>query len=202
MDILRLYDIIKSLRSDDRTVIVGIDGLGGAGKSTVSKKLFDELTYNGISTALLHIDDFIYPKNVRYNDSFEPWECYYKLQWRYDYLINDILKPIKKGAGFAGNIELYDKDNDTYFLSRTEIPVGSVVIIEGVFLQRKELEGVFDHMIYIDVPEQTRLERVLGRDLYIGGSSDIIKKYNERYFPAERHYVAKCSPAQNADTVV
>lgn len=34
-----VFEEIKKRRSPDRTVIIGIDGLGGAGKSTVSKAL-------------------------------------------------------------------------------------------------------------------------------------------------------------------
>ena len=77
-----------------------------------------------------------------------------------------------------------------------------VVIIEGVFLQRKELCGVFDYMIYIDIPEEVRLTRVLRRDGYIGDDNQIKLKYDNRYFPAERHYVRECAPVQNADFVI
>lgn len=201
MEAAKIHEQIKKLHDPKRTVIVGIDGLGGAGKSTVSEELYRLLGEENYSVTILHIDDFIHPKAVRYNDSYAEWECYYNLQWRYDYLINEVIMPIKRGD-FNSKIELYDKDNDTYYLRDTFIPVGSIVIIEGIFLQREELRDIFDFMIYIDIPEEVRLGRVLERDGYIGDKEQIKAKYNNRYFPAERHYVEVCSPCDKADCVV
>ena len=93
MNIAEIAERIKERYTEGKTLIVGIDGLGGAGKSTVSQKLCGELRkeYN---VTVLHIDDFIHRREVRYNDSFPQWECYYNLQWRYDYL-KDIIIPIR-----------------------------------------------------------------------------------------------------------
>ncbi len=202
MESAKIYEQIKKKYDImcGETLIVGIDGLGGAGKSTVSEALRKMFREEDIFVTVLHIDDFIHPKTVRYNDKYAEWECYYNLQWRYDYLLKDVAEPIRRGS-LSGKIELYDKDNDTYFLSETNIPVGSVVIIEGIFLQREELRGVFDYVVYIDIPEEIRLERVLKRDGYIGNKEQIKAKYENRYFPAERYYVKNCSPCDNANFV-
>ena len=57
-------------------------------------------------------------------------------------------------------------------------------------------------MIYVDVSEKERLSRVLLRDGYIGDETDIRRKYEERYFPAERFYAEKYRPTENADLVI
>lgn len=57
-------------------------------------------------------------------------------------------------------------------------------------------------MIYIDIPEEIRLDRVLERDGYIGNKEQIKAKYDNRYFPAEHHYTAVCSPVENADYII
>ncbi|MCI7767903.1 MAG: uridine kinase [Oscillospiraceae bacterium] len=197
-----ILDEIMKIFDPNRTAIIGIDGLGGAGKSTVSEKIRLALSDNGIHCTILHIDDFIHPRAVRYSDKTADWECYYYLQWRYDYLIGEIIMPLRNDGHFHKEIEIYDKDMDSYFLSDTEIPAGSVVIIEGIFLQRDELRDLFDFMIFIDIPEDVRLKRVLERDGYIGSKEQIAAKYNSRYFPAERFYCGKCSPALTAQLVI
>lgn len=77
----------------------------------------------------------------------------------------------------------------------------TVVIVEGVFLQRDELAGLFDYVIYVDVPQEIRLKRVLKRDAYIGSEKDIAQKYADRYFPAEHYYVDRYDPSKKADLV-
>lgn len=64
------------------------------------------------------------------------------------------------------------------------------------------IHTIFDYMIYIDVPDKVRLERVLKRDTYIGDKQQIITKYENRYFPAEHKYMEEYDPKSNADFVM
>lgn len=181
--------------------IIGIDGLGGAGKSTISEKICQNFKDNNCHTILLHIDDFINVREVRYNSVYPDWQCYYDLQWRFDYFSN-VINQIKNNKQRYIDIELYDKDNDTYFQQRFSIHENTIVIVEGIFLQRKEFNNIFDYTIYIDVPEEVRLQRVLKRDTYIGDEQQIIDKYKNRYFPAEHRYIEEYQPKKNADFVI
>ena len=189
------------LSREQRITVCGIDGLGGAGKSTIAEELRTVLEARGIRTILLHIDDFIHPRAVRYNDSVPAWKCYYDLQWRYD-AFTEVIRAARSQPDAPFSAELYDKDNDRYY-AETYHPGGHCVILaEGIFLQRQELAGLFDYMIYIDIPESVRLDRVLSRDTYIGDAQQITEKYENRYFPAERHYVAAYDPAGSADLTI
>ncbi|WP_153721281.1 nucleoside/nucleotide kinase family protein [Sporosarcina cascadiensis] len=183
--------------SSGRSVLIGVDGLGGSGKSTYALKLLQSLK----SAYLFHLDDLIHPEKVRYNAEHEEWFCYYQLQWRYEYLNSELLTPLKNGLEVKRTLELYDKETDSYSEQEIEIPLGSTVIIEGVFLQRPELRPYFDYVIYLDVNRQTRLSRVLERDTYIGSREKIIDKYEHRYFPAEEIYMRECNPLLLADYI-
>ncbi|WMM23784.1 hypothetical protein RBU61_12715 [Tissierella sp. MB52-C2] len=198
----KLLDEIIKIYNREKTLIIGIDGLGGSGKTTIVDSLKLRLSNRNYNTVILHIDDFIYPKNIRYNESEEEWYCYYNIQWRYDYLIKEILMPIKEGTEIHEEIEVYDKDNDIYTLEQIEIPQGSILLLEGVFLQRKEMREYFDYVIYLDVPKEVRLNRVINRDKYIGNSEDIKLKYERRYFPSEDKYIEEYCPIQNADYIL
>ncbi|QTD42652.1 uridine kinase [Sporosarcina sp. Te-1] len=181
-----------------RTTIIGIDGLGGAGKSTIAEKIQREV----VGSVLLHIDDFIHPEHVRNAEGLEPWKAYYFEQWRYTYLIENILEPIRTGKPIERKIEFYLKSEDSYVEKWIHIPAGGLLIIEGVFLQRAELRDYFDTVIFVDMDKETRIQRVLERDSYIGNPSAILTKYNNRYFPAEEEYVREYDPANQADLVL
>ncbi|MCM1500541.1 MAG: uridine kinase [Clostridium sp.] len=186
---------------DNPVTVLGIDGLGGAGKSSISEKICTEFEKSGRHTVLLHIDDFIHVREVRYNRDYPEWQCYYDLQWRYGYFI-EILNKIKGGTGNSIEVELYDKEKDCYRSQTYDIAEKTIVVVEGIFLQRTELAGIFDYMVYIDVPEDIRMKRVLKRDTYIGNEQEIIDKYENRYFPAEHKYVRKYRPTESADYVI
>ena len=197
--------LINKLKNEDisnRIYIIGVDGLGGAGKTTLVNSLKIQLQNENYYSYVLHIDDFIHPKRIRYDSSKEEWYCYYNLQWRYDYLVKEILSPIKNGEIIDKQIEIYNRESDEYFIQRVNLVHGSVLILEGVFLQRKELKDYLDFIIYLDVPQEVRLNRVLARDSYIGGLEDIKYKYEKRYFPAEEKYILEYSPIENADFVL
>lgn len=178
--------------------VIGIDGLGGSGKTTFSIKLQRSLG----DIHLFHLDDFIHPKHIRYDNSMEEWEAYYHKQWRYDYLIEKLLTPLKSGLGINDFIEFYDKETDQYHFRKITVPAGERVIFEGVFLQRQELREYFDVVIYLDVHKANRLERILNRDNYIGDESDILNKYDRRYFPAEEMYLKEVEPMRHADKII
>lgn len=192
-------NILRAVHPD--ISIIGIDGLGGAGKSTISETLCQKFEESHYHTILLHIDDFIHKRDIRYNSAYPDWQCYYDLQWRFDYF-RDVINGIKSSKKDYIDVELYDKDNDTYCEQRIAICNNTIVIVEGIFLQRKEYNNIFDYMIYIDVPEEVRLHRVLKRDTYIGDEQQIIDKYKNRYFPAEHRYVEECQPQTKADDVI
>lgn len=197
-EILSLY----KLNNNSRVFTLGIDGLGGSGKTTYVLSLIEAFKNEGIPVEVLHIDDFIQPKEIRYDHSKPDWECYYYLQWRYEYLINELLTPIQSGKMIDKEIELYDKQNDSYIKKHISLRADSILIIEGVFLQRSDLGPYFDYVIYVDVQKEERLRRVLERDTYIGDEKAIIEKYKKRYFPAEETYITEYNPIQRANFII
>ncbi len=90
--------------------LIGIDGLGGAGKTTFANKLQSHLA----NAILFHLDDFIHPRNIRYDESVTEWEAYYYKQWRFDYLRKILLQPLANGLPVNANIEFYHKETDQY----------------------------------------------------------------------------------------
>ena len=49
------------------STLIGIDGLGGSGKTMYAYKLQRQLE----GSVILHLDDFVHKKEVRYNENYE-----------------------------------------------------------------------------------------------------------------------------------
>ncbi len=196
-----LLEWIRERVTQQNCRIIGMDGLGGAGKTTISAQLSSALEDLGIPVTILHIDDFIHPRCIRYRDDVPEWKCYYDLQWNYTPLL-ELIASFRRDGIYSDEVLLYNKEQDCYDAQEIHIPENGVLLVEGVFLQRQELSGVFDAVIWLNVPESERLCRVLRRDGYIGDADAIRKKYENRYFPAERFYVENCKPEEKADIVM
>lgn len=59
-----------------RPFIVAIDGLSGAGKTTLANELKSSMNH----VVMIHIDDHIVEKSKRYNTRHDEWFEYYQLQ--------------------------------------------------------------------------------------------------------------------------
>lgn len=85
MSITSLVSSIQShfhlSRHTNRPFLIAIDGLGGAGKTTLAKELELELKNVNNEVFLLHLDDFIVESSKRYGTGYEPWKEYYLHQW-------------------------------------------------------------------------------------------------------------------------
>jgi uridine kinase len=194
-------EIMKQFNSPDREerpFIVAIDGLGGAGKTTFVNKLASALE-NDCMINVLHIDDYIVESEKRYNTGNEEWFEYYYLQWGIKFIKECLLK-IHNGHQEL-TLPFYNRAMNTVINIKKLLVPNSILLIEGVFLQRKEWRRFYDYTIFLECPRHVREDRVLKRDSYIGDVSAIRKKYENRYWIAEEYYIKKEVPLQKADII-
>lgn len=195
-----LYNQYLNRHNKNRPLIVGFDGLGGAGKTTFVKKVKQELKGYNCAVNLVHLDDHIVKRNNRYHTGNEEWYEYYYLQWDIDGLLNTLLKPLYNSEHI--NLSFYDKSTDSISNRQVDVLTNSIVIIEGIFLQRKEWRSFFDYVVFLNCPFELRRERVLNRDSYIGEYQVRLKKYTERYWLGEKHYLKTINPRSIADLLI
>ncbi|MGN7477020.1 kinase [Solibacillus silvestris] len=204
LSLVRLSDILltqlKKTIQHERPFIVGIDGLGGAGKTTFVEKLSKVLSEKGYDVATLHIDDYIVESDKRYNTGYEEWHEYYFLQWDIKLLQTELFQSLYDGRRLM-NLPLYDKTADNISAQKLCIAPLSIVLIEGVFIQRREWREYFDFVIFLECPQKERENRVLNRDLYIGDYQHRLNKYERRYWIAEEYYVKMENPKGKADVI-
>lgn len=180
--------------------IVGVDGLGGAGKTTFVEKLKIDLENKGYNVLVLHLDDYIVETNKRYETGFEEWYEYYYLQWDIQLLQVELFEKLRAGQKML-QLPLYDRGKDTIFTKEVYLAPAQIVVVEGIFLQRREWRSYFDYVAFLDCPYHERKKRVLNRDLYIGDYNKRLKKYEERYWVAEEQYMNLENPLEKADVI-
>ena len=195
-----LFHLFNTRSFKQRPFIVAIDGLSGAGKTTMVKELEDVLKRK-CNVTIIHMDDHIVENTKRYNTGYDEWFEYYYLQWDIDLIKNDLLEKIHN---YYTKIPLpyYYKDSNKTTLKEITISYDSIILIDGIFLQRKEWKNFYDYKIFLNCPREIRYERVLNRDLYIGNLQTRLNKYKRRYWLGEEHYLKTENPIEQADKII
>lgn len=191
--ILNITNKIPKLEQGQR-IILGIDGLSRSGKTTLTKKVAQHLKDKNIPVCLFHIDDYIVEKKKRYDTGYEEWYEYYSLQWNVKWLKENLFQQIKKSKELQ--LLTYDYGSDTQRLEITEIPDTCVIIIEGVFLQRKDWRNFYDIIIYLDCSREMRFNRESE------ATQSNIEKLQNRYWKAEDYYMEVETPLAQATLVI
>jgi len=186
------------IHSQKRPFLVAIDGLGGAGKTTLVKTLKAELKTQCL-VHVLHIDDHIVERNKRYDTGYEEWYEYYYLQWNIEKMKCFFTKVHHEPTELS--LPVYNTTTDSIILKQLPLEPNSMLLIEGVFLQRTAWRSFYDFIVFVDCKEETRHQRVLNRDRYIGDYEDRLHKYKRRYWPAEAYYMKTVEPIEKAHIV-
>lgn len=188
-----LLHILPELQPGERKII-GIDGLSRSGKTTLSEGLSNYLIEKELPHHIFHIDDFVVERAKRYGTGHEEWFEFYCIQWDVDWLRQNFLDQLRGAEELR--LPLYDRETDTRTTQHVELPPSCLIFVEGVFLQRHEWRNFFDLMVYVDCPEDIRLEREL-RTL-----SKSMEQLENRYHKAEDYYLKTVNPKQRADLVI
>jgi hypothetical protein len=153
--------------------IVGIDGCGGAGKSTFAEALSAEL--GGCST--VHTDDFAF------------WDQ--PLDW-WPRLLDQVLMPLSRSE--PARYQRYDWDAKE--LADWLSVESETVIIEGVSSTRREFRPFLAYRVWIETPAELRLKRGLERD------GTAMKGQWLRWMADEDRYMADHLPREAAHLIL
>jgi uridine kinase len=191
--ICQIMNQLPKLKQDQR-FILGIDGLSRSGKTTFMKQVEQLLQETTVSFCLFHIDDLIVEKDKRYHTGYEEWYEYYHLQWDVRWLRKHFFAKLKERDELL--LPFYDSNYDTQEWQVTKLPPSCLIIIEGVFLQRKEWRPFYDYLIYLDCTRETRFSRESA------ATQKKIDKFQNRYWIAEEYYMKTVNPVAQADWVI
>ena len=168
-----------------RTLLVGIDGGGGAGKSTLAR----EIRAGADGVTIIEFDDFYRPSLERKRRAAaKDQEVGGNFDWRR--LRSQVLLPLAQDR--STRYQRYDWVADE-LADWVVVPVGGVVIVEGCYCIRRDLFNFYDYTIWVEAPSRPppaarlgpRWRRHAGRWL-------------KEWFPEEERYVAAENPSARA----
>jgi uridine kinase len=185
-----IVNCLKALQRQKICLLVAIDGLGGAGKSTLAQLLEKQLRTLGWIVPVVKHDDFYLPFSQRENQATT--EIGSDFDWKR--LRDQVLIPIREGR--SSHYQRYDWEADVLAEWHT-ISASDVVLVEGVYTMRCELTDLYDLKIWVECPRAIRLARGIARD---GEKARSI--WEQDWMPKEDYYVKTHLPRERADLSV
>ncbi len=188
----------------EHPVRVGIDGGSATGKTKFAKELALIIEEMGGSVVCSSIDGFHNPAEIRQQQGEFSATGYYEDSFNLSAVISHVLIPLGPDGTRLFKPAIFDyKQESQVEVKEQQVYSDSILIMEGVFLFRKELNPFWDFRIFIDAGFKVILERALQRDLeYFGSEEQLLKKYQQRYIPGQQYYRKLENPRDKADLVV
>ncbi|MGN4446787.1 hypothetical protein ACTFOB_18010 [Bacillus cereus group sp. MYBK79-1] len=182
---------------------VGVSGITASGKTTFANEIAEEIKEQGVRVTRASIDDFHNPRAIRYAQGKESARGYYEDAHDYTAFKERLLKPL----GPNGNLQ-YDTISHNLI---TDIPVHNgqllaqpnmVLIVDGTFLLKKDVEHLFDYKIFVDTDFEIARKRGAKRETEAFGSYEEAEKmFLNRYHAACKMYIDEHNPKECADVV-
>ncbi len=200
----RLAALVKQ-RLGQGVLRVAIDGIDAAGKTTLADELAELLERADRPVLRASIDGFHHPASVRHLRSEEqPAHSYYEDSFDYQALRSLLLDPLGPGGDHIVRTRVFDFRTDLPIKEApTRVQPGTLLLFDGVFLLRPELEGCWDLSVFVQVDPATSLQRASKRDVGLFGTSDATeRRYRERYLPGQELYMSLVHPDQRAEVLI
>jgi uridine kinase len=175
--------------------IVAIDGFDGAGKTHFAEDLAAAITAAGHSVFRASLDDFHRSRAERHARGVDSAEGFYRDSFDYTTLRRVLIEPFKLGGSTAFVTASFDHHRDAAVPSKWRTgPKDAILVIDGIFINRPELRGLWNYSVWLDVPREIAEQRMAERD---GPAED-----SERYRGGQELYLAEANPREAAFAII
>ncbi len=209
----RLAEAVQSVAIAHPTR-VAVDGPPAAGKTTLADELAAVLRAQGREVIRATIEGFLRPRSQRFRRGEYSAEGNYFDSHDWAALRRVLLDPLGPGGDRRYRDAVYDRRTDTPLSQpATKAAVDAVLLFDGVFLLRPELNDGWDLRIFVSAGFEETLNRArvraeaLGRPLGSGGpesisAAEVERRWRHRYKPGQQLYLDLARPTDQADIIV
>ncbi|MGV8851820.1 MAG: uridine kinase family protein [Rhodoglobus sp.] len=183
MTIETILSAAQELRAHSHTVLLGISGFGGSGKSALAQQVSQSLP----DCVRIRGDDFLDP--VRSHHRSPHWDGVDRLRLR-----DEVLSPLRAGTG--GMFRRFDWA--ARGLGPEEpLPEAEIVVVDAIGLFHPELDGAFDLTIWVDVDLDVATAQGKARDRRLGRDHGVL--WDDVWVSNERDFVELFDPRSAAN---
>ena len=191
----------RAVVSEQRSLLVGVSGIDGSGKGFVAKQIEARLAQHSIAAANINVDGWLNLPDRRFN-AIKPVEHFYENAIRFDELFAKLVLPLRDHRSVDVVADFAEETARNFRKHAYSFKNVGVVVIEGIFLFKREHRKLFDLAIWVDCSFPTALARALARAQEGLPPASTIRAYDTIYFPAQRIHMDQDHPRDSADLIV
>lgn len=190
------------IQSPSQSVLVGVSGIDGSGKGYIAAKLAERLLAAGCRIASINVDGWLHLPEKRF-DPMRPAAHFYENGFRFDEMFETLIVPLRNKRSIRLEASLADAtDRPTYRRCTYAFDDVDVVLVEGIFLFRRDYRSHFDLKFWIDCSYPTALERALARGQEGLPPQQVVHDYSTIYFPAQEIHIMRDNPVSAATGII
>ncbi|MFB2581830.1 hypothetical protein ACEXQD_11295 [Herbiconiux sp. P15] len=130
-------------------VIVAVDGIDGT--RAFADELGESFVRSGVDTVRASLDDFQRPRAAREVRGADSGAGRYFDRFDTDTLKRVLIEPFRLGGSAGFQTAAFDAERDAPLESRwLTAPADAVLVLDGAFLQRPGLRGLFNFTVYVE----------------------------------------------------
>lgn len=205
---LKVYKTLSAIILDhkvSRPLLVAINGKDASGKTMMADILAEHLSAQTSRQIIrISIDDFMNERVVRYTPTESAGRSCYRYTFNFSDFTRYVLMPLHDNSKWVYKDKIFDHDTDTIMISPDKVAnADAIVIVDGVFLYKKELANYWDIKILLRTDDEVVIERGAKRDEErIGNYEEAKQKYIDRYIASQAIYYDEENPEEAADIIV
>ncbi len=177
-----MNDRINQLLKEKESIVIAIDGMSGAGKTTYAEELATKLDAN-----VIHMDDFFLPFSLRTKERYQTPGG----NIHYERFKEEVINHLNKDFSYR-KFDCHKME----FSSPICVKKKRVLIIEGAYALHPYFEKYYDLSIFMEINSKIQMERIIKRN----------PKNKEQFFslwiPLENQYFKAYSIRKNCDFII
>ena len=199
----QLADLIVSV-TRPHPLRIAIDGVDAAGKTTLADELVKPIEQRGRPVIRASIDGFHRPRADRYRRGAGSAEGYYRDSFDHEAVRSALLAPLGPDGSLRYRTAVFDfRSDSTICEPLRRAAADAVLLFDGVFLLRPELNDCWDYRVFVRVDLQMAVCRAFDRDRALFGTADAARtRFLTRYIPGQRIYLRTVRPEEHTNVVV
>ena len=184
-----------------RSILVAISGIDGSGKGYVTTRISEALHTGGLRVAAINIDGWLNVPRVRFSAT-NPAEHFYRQAIRFDDLFTQLVLPLRDRRSLRIDMDYVEETATEYRRHVYDFQDVDIILLEGIYLLKREYQGHYDLSCWIDCRFETALARALARRQEGLPAEATINAYRTIYFPAQELHFVRDDPRAAATEIV